>query len=203
MKGTAMGTPVRASDQDLRALAALVSENRPDLPDGEGLPPSLLADLTGQIRCDALSLDGWDTGRQSCWFSQEIPSGDAAIGYQAMDQVFWENYWDCQHYSYPARTGDLRSVVKTADFYSARQWHATAMYTDLARPLGLEHSLLACLPSALPRAAGPAPDPGLPGHPAAPPPRPPAHPPADRPAAPGRRRAHQHPDRPAPGHNQG
>src|SRR5262249_46221389 len=34
-------------------------------------------------------------------------------------------------------------------------WHSTAMYTDLARPLGLEHSLLACLPSALPRTAGP------------------------------------------------
>jgi len=150
-----MTTPVRASDRDLRALAAVVSQDRPDLPDGEGLPPSLLADLMGQIRCDALSLDGWDTGRQTVWFSQEIPSGDAAIGYEAMDQVFWENYWDCQHYSYPARTGDLRSVVKTADFYSARQWHATAMYTDLARPLGLEHSLLACLPSALPRAAVP------------------------------------------------
>ena len=33
-----MSTPVRASDRDLRALAAIVSENRPDLPDGEGLP---------------------------------------------------------------------------------------------------------------------------------------------------------------------
>jgi len=150
-----MTTPMKASDQDLRALAALVSQDRPDLPDGEGLPPSLLAGLMGQIRCDALSLDGWDTGRQAVWFSQEIPSGDAALGYEAMDQVFWDNYWDCQHYSYPARTGDLRSVVNCSDFYSARQWHSTAMYTDLARPLGLEHSLLACLPSALPRTAGP------------------------------------------------
>ena len=38
-----MSTPVRASDRDLRALAAIASEDRPDLPDGEGLPPSLLA----------------------------------------------------------------------------------------------------------------------------------------------------------------
>jgi DNA-binding CsgD family transcriptional regulator len=109
----------------------------------------------GQIRCDALSLDGWDTGRQTVWFSQEIPSGDARIGYEALDQVFWANYWDCQHYSYPARTGDLRSVIKTTDFYSARQWHSTAMYTDLARPLGLEHSLMTCIPAALPRTVGP------------------------------------------------
>ena len=69
--------------------------------------------------------------------------------------MFWENYWDCQHCSYPARTGDLRSVIKTADFYSARQWHATGMYTDYDRPLGFEHSLMVCLPRALPRAAGP------------------------------------------------
>ena len=40
-----MITPVRASDQDLRTLAAIVSEDRSDLSEGEGLPPSLLADL--------------------------------------------------------------------------------------------------------------------------------------------------------------
>jgi len=150
-----MTTSPRASGRDLRALAAIACQDRPDVPDGDGLPPSLLADLTGQIRCDALSLDGWDTGRPGVWFSQEIPAGDAAIGYEAMDQVFWANYWDCQHYSYPARTGDQRSVVMISDFYSARQWHSTPMYTDLARPLGLEHSLIACLPAALPRTDGP------------------------------------------------
>ncbi len=31
-----MSTPIRASDQDLRALAAIVSQDRPDLPDGKG-----------------------------------------------------------------------------------------------------------------------------------------------------------------------
>ena len=58
-----MSTPVRASDRDLRALAAIVSQDRPDLPDGEGLPPSLLADLKDQIRCDEISLDRYDSGR--------------------------------------------------------------------------------------------------------------------------------------------
>jgi DNA-binding CsgD family transcriptional regulator len=150
-----MGTPVRASDRDLRALAAIVSQDRPDLPDGEGLPPSLLADLMGQIRCDALSFDGWDTGRQTCWFSQEIPSGDAAIGYSDLDPVYWEHYWESQPDSYPARTGDLRSVITNSDFYSTRQWHSTGMYTDYCRPLGLGHCLMLCLPGALPPTAGP------------------------------------------------
>jgi DNA-binding CsgD family transcriptional regulator len=150
-----MTVPVRASDRDLRALAAIVSQDRPDLPDGEGLPPSLLADLLGQIRCDSLSLDGWDPGRQTCWFSQEIPSFSDAIGYEALDEVFWEQYWESQPDSYPARTGDLRSVVTNQDFYSTRQWHSTGMYTDYCRPLGLGHCLMLCLPSALPPTAGP------------------------------------------------
>jgi DNA-binding CsgD family transcriptional regulator len=152
-----MSTPVRASDRDLRALAAIVSEDRRDSLDGEGLPPSLLADLIGQVGCDALSLDGWDTEREMCWFSQEIPSGDEAVGYSALDPVYWEHFWD-EHAcvcSYAARTGDLRSVVKTSDFYSARQWHSTGAYTDYCRPLGVEHDLTVCLPSALPPAAGP------------------------------------------------
>ena len=149
-----MTAPVRASERDLRALAAIVSEDRADLPDGEGVPPSLLVDLMGQIRCDALSLDGWDSEQQVCWFRQQIPSGDVAA-YEALDQVYWAHYWDCQLCSYPARTGDLRSVIKVADFYSARQWHSTAMYSDHDRPLGLEHSLMVCLPRALPRTARP------------------------------------------------
>ena len=62
-----MTTPIRASDRDLRALAAIVSQDRPDLPDGEGLPLSLLADLTGQIHCDEISFERYDSGRRkSC-----------------------------------------------------------------------------------------------------------------------------------------
>jgi DNA-binding CsgD family transcriptional regulator len=151
-----MTTPIKASDRDLRALATIVSQDRPDLPDGEGLPPSLLADLKGQIRCDALGLDSWDSGRQMCWFSQEIPARDAGgTDYTAWDPVFWEHYWDCQHCSYAARTGDQRSVITVADFYSARQWHSTGMYTDFYRPLGQEHNLMVCLPRALPPTAAP------------------------------------------------
>jgi DNA-binding CsgD family transcriptional regulator len=150
-----MSAPVRASDRDLRALAAIVSEDRPALPEGVGLPPSLLADLMGQIRCDTLSLDSWDSRRQTVWFSQEIPSGEARIGFEGQDEVYWENHWDCQPCSYTARTGDQRSVIKESDFYSTRQWHSTGMYTDFYRPMGMERTLMVCLPSALPLMAGP------------------------------------------------
>jgi DNA-binding CsgD family transcriptional regulator len=140
-----MSTPIRASDQDLRALAAIVSQDRPDLPDGEGLPPSLLAELMGQIRCDEVCLVGMDSGQQATWFEQEVPFTDTP-GREDLERVHWQQYWACLPCSYPDRTGDLRSVVKIADFYSARQWHSTGMYYDHYRPYGIEHELQLCLP---------------------------------------------------------
>jgi DNA-binding CsgD family transcriptional regulator len=140
-----MSTPVRASDRDLRALAAIVSQARPDLPDGEGLPPSLLADLMGQIRCDVLWFTGYDSGRQAFWFGQEVPAIDLP-GLEDRDRALWAHYWDCKPCSYPDRTGDLRSITKDSDFYSARQWHATGVYSDVYRPQGLEQGLQLCLP---------------------------------------------------------
>jgi DNA-binding CsgD family transcriptional regulator len=149
-----MSTPVRASDQDLRALAGIVSETRPDLPAGEGLPESLLADLGGQIRCDAVVFLGHDGGQQMTWFAQEVPFTDTPEP-EDIDRAYWQHYWHSQFCSYPGRTSDLRSIVKITDFYSARQWHSTGMYTDHDRLLGIEHCLMLCLPEAPGRTAGP------------------------------------------------
>jgi DNA-binding CsgD family transcriptional regulator len=141
-----MSTPVRASDRDLSTLAAIVSQDRHDLPDGEGLPPSLLADLMGQIRCDVIAFEGFDSGRQETWFVQSIPDrGDAVV--EDLDPVHWQHYWNCQPCSYPDRTGDLRHIVKVADFYTARQWHSIGTYCDIYRPQGFEYDLMLTLPA--------------------------------------------------------
>jgi DNA-binding CsgD family transcriptional regulator len=142
-----MTAPVTVRGRDLRRLAGIVSEDRPDLPDGGGLPPSLLADLMGQIRCDILTFFGMDSGHRAYWFGQNIPPIDTH-GWEDRDRAQWEHYWDCQPCSYPDRSGDLRSITKIADFYSARQWHATGMYHDLYRPIGIEHYIQLCLPEA-------------------------------------------------------
>ena len=154
-----MTAPVTVRGRDLRALAGIVSEDRSDLPDGEGLPPSLLADLMSQIRCDQVVFLGFDGGREGAWrFTQEdpfkVPFTDKP-GWEDLLQIFWQHYGETQFSSYPSRTGDLRSVIKVTDFYSVRQWHSTAMYTDYVRVLGLERHLMLCLPEASPRAAGP------------------------------------------------
>ena len=149
-----MSTPVRASDQDLRALAAIVSQDRPDLPDGEGLPESLLADLMDQIRCDKVIFIGFDGGRHTDWFTQAIPAGGTSRS-EDLARAYWQHYQACQYCSYPGRTGDLRSITTITDFYSARQWHSTGMYTDYSRRTGMEHYLMLCLPEPTPRTAGP------------------------------------------------
>jgi DNA-binding CsgD family transcriptional regulator len=133
-----------ASERDLRTLARIVSDHRVDLPPA-GLPPSLLADLMGQIRCDELEFNGCDTGQHIEWFSQIIPAdGDDSWGDW---ELYWSLYWDSIPCSYPDRTGDVRSVTKPLDFYSARQWHSTAMYSEFFRPTGMEHEMMLCLPA--------------------------------------------------------
>jgi hypothetical protein len=152
--------PVTVPRRDLRALAGMVRADRPDLPDGEGLRPSLLTDLTDQIRCDQVLFLGLDTGRQADWFAQGIAPTHAsgAEGLtpkeKDLDRAYWKHYRSSQFCSYPSRTGDLRSIIKITDFYSARQWHSTGMYTEFSRPEGIEHTLMLCLPETPPRTAG-------------------------------------------------
>ncbi|MET7466472.1 response regulator transcription factor [Nonomuraea sp. NPDC005501] len=147
-----MGSSSSLSDLDLRTLAGIVSEDRTDVP-AQGLPPSLLSDLMGQIRCDELTVAGFDSHRQAWWMAQVGPGGDETTD-EGADATHWEHYWDCRPCSYPDRSGDLRSVVTIADFYSARQWHSTGMYGDYFRPLGIEHELMLCLPAGTPGTGG-------------------------------------------------
>jgi hypothetical protein len=137
-----MVAPVTVREKDLRALLGIVSDDRADLPP-EGLPLSLLTDLLGQIRCDAVAFAGFDTARQVIWFGQQVPPDDI----EDDDEAFWRNYWDCEACCYPDRSGDLRSVLKISDFYSARQWHSTGMYAEYFRPFEVEHELAMVLPA--------------------------------------------------------
>jgi|SRR5215469_12366804 len=138
-----MTSPVTVSERDLRTLLGIVGDERSDLP-AAGLPLSLLTELKDQIRCDQLAFIRFDAGRRIDLFSQDIPDD---CNYSEDDsRLFWELYWDSLPCCYPDRTGDLRSVTKPLDFYSARQWHSNAMYTDWVRPSGLEHEMLVCLP---------------------------------------------------------
>jgi DNA-binding CsgD family transcriptional regulator len=142
---------ITVRNQDLRALADLVTCNRPDTPD-EGLPPSLLADLARQIRCDLVGFGRLDSAHQQTSSAQALADGDeqdAPVPFP----VNWQHYWTCGLCSYPDRTGDLQSIVATSDFYSARQWHRVGTHCGLNRPMGFEHALMLTLSTAQPETA--------------------------------------------------
>jgi DNA-binding CsgD family transcriptional regulator len=134
------------NEQDVRALAAVVSEIRSDLP-VSGLPGSLLADLKDQIPCDFVLCQGYDTTLQRYWFVQQIPQGSDGEDDSGLDFApeFREAFWNCQFCSYPDRTGDLKSIIKVGDFYSAREWRSSGMFQEVMRPQGLDNALSVCL----------------------------------------------------------
>jgi DNA-binding CsgD family transcriptional regulator len=142
-----MAARVRVSEPDLRALLSVVSGDRGD-PPAQGLPPSMLADLAGLIRCDILAFSGMDSSRKVAWFDQSFPLGDSNDN----AWVFWKHYWTCESCCYADRTGDLRTVTKRSDFFSTRQWLATGIYADYFRPCGSVHSIMVCLPAERDRA---------------------------------------------------
>jgi Bacterial regulatory proteins, luxR family len=111
-RGCVTTAPVTVRGRDLRALAAIVSEDRPDLPDGEGLPPSLLADLMGQIRCDVAASVGFDSGRQQMSSAQLMADSSEAVA-GGLAPVHWDYCWHCQHCSYPDRLSISEGTVRT------------------------------------------------------------------------------------------
>jgi DNA-binding CsgD family transcriptional regulator len=137
-----MAARVRVSERDLRALLSVASGDRGDAPAG-GVPPSLLADLAGLIRCDIVTLAGLDSDQKVTWFAQGFPPETS----YDQENVFWQHYWTHESCCYPDRTGDLRTVTKRSDFFSARQLLATGLYADYLRPIGSTHGIMACLPA--------------------------------------------------------
>jgi DNA-binding CsgD family transcriptional regulator len=146
-----MKGPVTANGRDLRTLAGIVSDDRGE-PPAAGLAPSLLSDLLGLLGCDFLVFSGTDSSQRADWFGQTVPAEADDPGFDVSS--FWSHYWSSPC-SYPERTGDVRSLVRISDFYSARQWHSTGMYQDCCRPYGIEHELMVCLPAGPGWIAGP------------------------------------------------
>jgi hypothetical protein len=106
--GAIMNGPVTVSERDLRTLLGIVRDDRGDLPP-DGLPLSLLAELTDQIRCDAVTFSGQDPYRQEIRFTQDVPADCDDAGCM---QAFWEHFWDSDACAYAYRSGDLRSVTR-------------------------------------------------------------------------------------------
>ena len=135
-------------ESDLRLLLDVVRAGYDGEP-GEALPDAVLQGLAKLIPCPSVSFLELDLRRQAVLTDQEaggLPVSADLV--EALDPVFWAEYWNCQLCSYPERTGDLGSVVKLSDFYSRRSLHASAMWADYFQPTGAEHEMLVPLPAA-------------------------------------------------------
>src|SRR5580693_978998 len=128
-----MTAPVTVSERDLRTLLGIVQGKRDDLPEA-GLPLSLLAELGEQVRCDDMTVHGanynWDRAADA-FMQDTMPTDSGEVDVEASDCCYWPEFTGYYH----CGGGDLRSVTKVSDFYSARQWHNTRVYTDYMRPL--------------------------------------------------------------------
>jgi DNA-binding CsgD family transcriptional regulator len=127
------------SVRDLRAMMALVSDGYADVP-GPGLPGAVVEGLSRLVPCDSVCFFELSPGHRHC-------SGPGCVHDAGSSAVFWSHYWDCPPCSYPERSGDFKSVTKTSDFYSQRQWHSAPMYSDYLRNFGVEDEIVACLPA--------------------------------------------------------
>jgi DNA-binding CsgD family transcriptional regulator len=131
-------------DRDLRTMLRIV--NAPDdADDGQPLPPSVLAALRRLVHADAVYFLQLDVERREMPVHQKCgPDVDDA---DALQSVFWSNYWTSPLCSYPDRTGDLASVTKMSDFATMTALRRTLMWPEFFRPYGIYRELLMCLPS--------------------------------------------------------
>lgn len=118
-----------------------------DEPD-QAMPSAVLHALAKLIPCASITFGELDMRDQVVLTDQEVSDAAASASQvAATGEVFWAQFWNCPFCSYPERTGDLRSVVKLSDFYSRRKLHATPMWAEFYRPLGVEHEMLVPLPA--------------------------------------------------------
>jgi DNA-binding CsgD family transcriptional regulator len=139
-KGNVVTTPISVSANDLETLRRIV--DAPDIgDDGEALPWSTLHGLKQLIPCKLIDVDGIDVVHRRYYLQQSTDD----IYPADCDDVYWAHYPNsiC---SYSERTGDLRSVLQTTDFYTMREHRGTPMYVDFAGPLDIDHSIQLCLP---------------------------------------------------------
>jgi DNA-binding CsgD family transcriptional regulator len=144
------GTPIALSERDLETMVSIVSTAETPAHDPPvGLPWSVLHRIRDLIPCDELECHDLESARELVTFGLVTrDSGDVfrTNGGRNLGggELFWKHYWHgpC---SYPERSGNLRGVTMSSDFYSQRQWRSSAFYLDQDEER-FEHSMLLTLP---------------------------------------------------------
>jgi DNA-binding CsgD family transcriptional regulator len=138
-------TSLALNDRDMLLVRDIVESCSDVSGEAELLPWQVGEELFSLIECDSLVAWPCEPAIQNEDPSQDWPRGIEAPEL-APPEAFWTHFWDSDC-SYPDRTGDLVSVTMTSDFYSAREYHNSPMYSDYERYWGVEHELTVVLPA--------------------------------------------------------
>jgi len=138
-------TSLALNDRDMLLVRDIVESCSDVSGEAELLPWQVGEELFSLIECDSLVAWPCEPAIQNEDPSQDWPRGTEAPEL-APAEAFWTHFWDSDC-SYPDRTGDLVSVTMTSDFYSAREYHNSPMYSDYERYWGVEHELTVVLPA--------------------------------------------------------
>ena len=96
------------------------------------------------LPADEVTLNDLDVRHQQA-VSVELIDHDAP---EQPSGRFWDHFPRSLTCSYTEHGDTLRrEVMRTADFYSTRQWHSTGMYTEYLGPAGFDQELIMPLPA--------------------------------------------------------
>lgn len=135
---------------DLDRLVAVLEDAHDDAP-GEGMPRALLEGLMHLVPCD-LEVNYQHHDHRGCrtLLIQAVGPGDLHVGPDREDEgcpedPFWQHWWTSMC-SWPQRSGDLRSVVHTGDFFPT-EWARLADPMHEVLP-GVRAAMIISLPAA-------------------------------------------------------
>jgi DNA-binding CsgD family transcriptional regulator len=131
-------------DSSLRQLMDLIEAGRTGPVPTAGLPEEVVDRALALVSCDVVAFNEFDSRARTHLVGQTARRSETG-DLEDDDAAFWHHYDACLPCSYPERSGDLRTVTTASDFYTVRDWHATGMYADYFRPLGVEHEAMVCL----------------------------------------------------------
>jgi DNA-binding CsgD family transcriptional regulator len=107
--------------------------------------PATAEALLGAIPAESAALNEFDIAGQR--YVADVQLADAGYSEEPFRQ-FWDHFWNSLTCCYTEAIPRLRAdVMGTGDFYTDRQWHSTAMYTEVLHPAGIEKELLIPLPA--------------------------------------------------------
>jgi DNA-binding CsgD family transcriptional regulator len=128
-----MATSGLLRERDLRVLTAVIQDGLRDQP-GEPMPWAVLDRLHELIPSDTVQFDEFDVRGHATRAGQGVLDGGdrfTGLGHGLDGQArFWALRAQFLPYSYPQRTGDLVSVIRWSDFYTASQLKNAPFYTD-------------------------------------------------------------------------